>query len=283
MGGVGGEHCDLMAVLSITDLTQRYVNLLASQYQQPNAQQQIALWAKQFLADNFVQTVQAGYQLGGAMGAQGVQLDVLGKYIGVNRYQAPNTNLPPFFGMLPGTFTYNLSKYQGAWNASTDTPTIPAASGGNSGNWYAVQVAGPSTSPISSAFNQGDIIHSNGSVWQRDTTYNANGFNFAATPAENFGAIFITEQSYNAPLVALTDLAYTQLLWIQIVRNVSNGSLPDIIARLKSYFGTGISLVDNLNMTVTYTVVQAQVVLPSTVLTTFLPCPAGVGLTLVLV
>ena len=268
-----------MAVLSLPDLCQQYVDLLASQYQQPNAQRQIALFAKQFLADNFVQSVQAAYTLGTA---QGVQLDVLGKYIGVSRYQALPA-LPPFFGMLPGAapggypaaFPYTEANYLGTWNPATNTPTL--TNPGTSGKWYAIQVAGTSTSPISATFNQGDIIYSNGSTWAKDSNFNANGFNSPADPAQNFGAVFYSPFYAEEPLTALTDPAYTQLLYLQIIRNASNGTLPDIISRLQSYFGTGISLVDNLNMKVTYTVHQAVVFLPPNVLQTFLPGPAGVS------
>ena len=268
-----------MAVLSLTDLCARYVALLASQYQQPNAQRQIALFAKQYLADNFIQAVQSSYNL---PGAQGTQLDVLGKYIGVTRFQVPSAH-PPFFGYFPGGFeaAHAPANYQGTWVPATDTPTLPAASTAN-GHWYAIQVAGTSTSPIANTFAQGDIIWSNGTVWAKDTTYNANGYNNAAGTA-NFGAVYDTPYFAMAPLTALSDAAYTQLLYLQIVRNASNGTLPDIIARLKGYFGTGIALVDNLNMTVTYTVTQSVVILPLTVLQSFLPVPAGVAVTVNLV
>ena len=115
-----------MAVLSLTDLCARYVALLASQYQQPNAQRQIALFAKQYLADNFIQAVQSSYNL---PGAQGTQLDVLGKYIGVTRFQVPSAH-PPFFGYFPGGFeaAHAPANYQGTWVPATDTPTLPAAS-----------------------------------------------------------------------------------------------------------------------------------------------------------
>ena len=268
-----------MAVLSLTDLCDRYVALLASQYQQPNAQQQIALWAKQFLADNFIQSVQSAYNF---PGAQGKQLDVLGKYIGVTRFQAPSAH-PPFFGYFPGTFgsAHTPANYKGTWVPGTNTPTLANGTGTN-GWWYAIQVAGTSTLPIANTFAQGDIIWYNGSVWARDSTYNANGYNIPAGTA-NVGAVYDTPYFAMAPLTALSDDQYIQLLYLQIVRNASNGTLPDIINRLKNYFGTGISLVDNLNMTVTYTVTQAVVILPLTVLQNFLPVPAGVAVTVNLV
>lgn len=268
-----------MAALPLTELTARYVALLASQYQQPNAQRQIALFAKQYLADNFIQAVQAAYTLGTA---QGTQLDILGKYIGVSRYQSPSTT-QPFFGFMASTVPYTQANYKGTWNPATDTPTLPAAGAGNNGWVYAIQVAGTSSAPIVATFAQGDLIHSNGTVWAKDANYNANGFNTPANAAQNFGAIFATAQFTGAPLTALTDAAYLQLLYLQIVRNASSGTLPDIIARLQAYFGAAISLVDNLNMTVSYTVQQEAVLLPSAVLAAFLPAPAGVGVSVTLV
>lgn len=269
-----------MPVLPLNALIARYVALLASQYQQPNAQGQMTLWVKQFLADNFAQALQSAYNL---PGAQGTQLDVLGKYIGVTRFQSPSAH-PPFFGYFPGGFeaSHAPNKYQGTWVPATDTPTLPAAAGGNSGNWYAIQVAGTSTAPIAATFNQGDIIWSNGTVWAKDATFNANGYNTPAGTA-NAGAIYDTPYFASAPLTALSDAQYIQLLYLQIIRNSSNGALPDIITRLKGYFGTAIALVDNLNMTVTYTVTQAVVILPLTVLQQFLPVPAGVAVTVNLV
>lgn len=268
-----------MAVLSLTELCKRYVALLASQYQQPNAQQQMALWTKQFLADNFIQRVLAAYNF---PGAQGTQLDVIGKYIGVTRFQTASAH-PPFFGYFPGGFesVHAPANYKGTWNPATNTPTLANGTGTN-GWWYAVQVAGTSTSPISNTFLQGDIIWYNGTVWAKDANYNANGYNNPAGTA-NVGAIYDTPFFANAPAEALSDSAYLQLLYLQIIRNASNGTLPDVIARLQFYFGTAIALVDNLNMTVTYTVTQSVVLLSKDTLTQFLPRPAGVGIVVNLV
>jgi hypothetical protein len=59
-------------------------------------------------------------------------------------------------------------KWQGTWNAATNTPAIPAAATGNNGWFYKVSVAGTSSitgSPV--AFGVGDWLISNGTVWQR--------------------------------------------------------------------------------------------------------------------
>lgn len=58
-------------------------------------------------------------------------------------------------------------RYQGAWNATTNTPTIPAAAAGNRGWYFSVNVAG--TTPISgiSDWEVGDWVVSNGTAWEK--------------------------------------------------------------------------------------------------------------------
>lgn len=57
------------------------------------------------------------------------------------------------------------TKYQGLWNASTNTPTIAAAAGGNSGFWYFVSTAGTATGNAAGTYIYGDAIVSNGTAW----------------------------------------------------------------------------------------------------------------------
>jgi hypothetical protein len=53
---------------------------------------------------------------------------------------------------------------QGYWDAATNTPTIPAASG-NNGKWYYVNVAGVATGNAPGTYLVGDRIVSNGTSW----------------------------------------------------------------------------------------------------------------------
>jgi hypothetical protein len=59
------------------------------------------------------------------------------------------------------------SQYQGTWNASTNTPTIPAAAVGNKGWYYSVSVAGTTNINGINSWAVGDTIISNGAAWQK--------------------------------------------------------------------------------------------------------------------
>lgn len=74
---------------NVTDIIEYYVNLLIIQYNiQPKARATIELFAQTFLASGIYFDVQNGYNIDTAVGAQ---LDVLGKYEGVDRiYQSPD-------------------------------------------------------------------------------------------------------------------------------------------------------------------------------------------------
>lgn len=57
--------------------------------------------------------------------------------------------------------------YHGTWNASTNTPTIPAAATGNKGWYYKVSTAGSADIDGISTWAVGDWIISNGTTWDR--------------------------------------------------------------------------------------------------------------------
>jgi hypothetical protein len=57
--------------------------------------------------------------------------------------------------------------YQGTWNATTNTPTIPPAALANQGWYWVVSVAGSTNIDGTSTWAPGDWIISNGSIWQR--------------------------------------------------------------------------------------------------------------------
>lgn len=58
----------------------------------------------------------------------------------------------------------DATKYQGLWDASTNTPTIPTASG-NAQEWYQVSVAGTATGNAAGTYVVGDKIVSDGTNW----------------------------------------------------------------------------------------------------------------------
>ncbi|MGS1093118.1 pyocin knob domain-containing protein [Aquamicrobium terrae] len=67
---------------------------------------------------------------------------------------------------LPSTVFGALS-YQGAWNASTNSPTIPAANAGNKGHYYKVSATGTTTISGINDWEVGDWIVSNGTTWDK--------------------------------------------------------------------------------------------------------------------
>jgi len=56
---------------------------------------------------------------------------------------------------------------QGTWDASTNTPTVPAASSTNKGHYYIVSVEGNTLIDGISDWKNGDWIISNGNVWSK--------------------------------------------------------------------------------------------------------------------
>ncbi|MBC7616981.1 MAG: tail fiber domain-containing protein [Pedobacter sp.] len=71
-----------------------------------------------------------------------------------------STKIP--ISQLPDAIVGSVN-YQGGYNASTNTPTLPTATG-NKGKYYVVSVAG---TQVSLVLNVGDWIISNGTIWQK--------------------------------------------------------------------------------------------------------------------
>lgn len=89
-------------------------------------------------------------------------------------------------GQLPALIVGALS-YQTTWNASTNTPAIPAAAAGNKGHYYKVAVAGTTSIDGISEWAVGDWIVSNGATWDKiDNTESV------STVAGRVGAIVLT-------------------------------------------------------------------------------------------
>src|ERR1019366_5108803 len=59
-----------------------------------------------------------------------------------------------------------IMTYKGAWNPTTNTPTLTNGVG-NNGDVYRASVGGTSTSPIADTWFAGDFIIYNGTIWQR--------------------------------------------------------------------------------------------------------------------
>ncbi|WP_156460140.1 hypothetical protein [Mesorhizobium sp. Root157] len=62
---------------------------------------------------------------------------------------------------------FGALNYQGVWNASTNSPVIPAASAANKGYFYKVSVAGTTSISGINDWQVGDWIASNGASWDK--------------------------------------------------------------------------------------------------------------------
>ena len=95
-------------------------------------------------------------------------------------------------------------EYQGTWNASTNTPTLPAASGVK-GHYYVVSVGGTYETIV---YAVGDWIISNGTAWEKVDNTDA-----VTTVFGRLGAILANESDYSSfyPLLGTTISAGTGL------------------------------------------------------------------------
>lgn len=87
----------------VSELVDYYVNLLIIQYHnQQKAQATIRLLAETILANGVILDTEEAYNIAPALGdtAVGPQLDVIGKYVGVNRYFA-EINYGDYFALVP--------------------------------------------------------------------------------------------------------------------------------------------------------------------------------------
>lgn len=263
---------------TLQELTDYYKSLLAYEYRGlPNATRQMALYSKQFVADNLAAAVDAAFNLETAVGAQ---LDIIGKYVGVPR----NIGTPlaqGYFGFWDYASARDLTKYQGTWLPASDTPTIPAAGAGNNGNWYVASANGASASPIVETFTAGDVIFSNGSVWAKETTDNGNGFTDYVDPSINAAGQFYDYTFQNSLNTNLVDSQYRQVIKLKIATNTSDGTLANIVQTLHTLFPGLIYVTDNADMTLTYNV-SFQVTLSQAILEAYLPRPMGVGITVII-
>ncbi|MDB6133304.1 MAG: Endo,4-beta-xylanase precursor [Verrucomicrobiales bacterium] len=91
-----------------------------------------------------------------------------GSEVVLNRHLAPQSITPDkLTDALRAAMGNGLdaTKNKGSWNAATNTPAIPAASG-HSGEWYYVATAGAATGNAAGTYAVGDVIYSDGTIWQ---------------------------------------------------------------------------------------------------------------------
>ena len=104
---------------------------------------------------------------------------------------------------------------------------------------------------------------------------NPNGFTDYTSEAVNAQAIWFQYQFTGAQNTALSDVAYALMLKLQVILNANDGTLASIQDYLHTFLPGLVSLVDNCDMTMTYTLSSSIPVSPN-VLKAYLPKPMGV-------
>ena len=90
----------------------------------------------------------------------------------------------------------------------------------------------------------------------------------------NPDGIFLRYNYRSTSLTALPDTDYSFVMKLQIVLNSSDGTLASIQQYLKNFFPGLITVVDNKDMTLTYTISRLVPVAPA-ILANYLPKPMG--------
>ena len=137
---------------------------------------------------------------------------------------------------IPASIQGGVS-YQGAWNASTNTPTLTSGSG-TKGYYYVVSVAGSTNLDGVTNWNVGDWAIFNGTVWQKidntDAVTSVNGFTGTVVlTAANVGALASVTSTDGSIIVTTTgtavDLAVSQTspasVLVEQVRNTTGATL----------------------------------------------------------
>lgn len=129
---------------------------------------------------------------------------------------------------IPSALTGAVS-YQGSWNASTNTPTIPSASTSNKGYYYVVSVAGSTAIDTITDWKQGDWIISNGATWEKvdntDSVVSVAGMTGAVTLATAHITGLDTALAAKAPLASPTFTGTVTLPSTTNIGTISNTEL----------------------------------------------------------
>jgi hypothetical protein len=113
-------------------------------------------------------------------------------------------------------------------------------------------------------------------------TGNLNGFTDSTDAGVNAQAIFYQTSFTNTVNTALTDTSYRFMLVLKIALNQSDGTLASIQDFLHTYLDGFVALVDNADMTMTYTFTEkVPAGLNAATIAAYLPRPMGVGVNFV--
>lgn len=105
---------------------------------------------------------------------------------------------------------------------------------------------------------------------------NTNGF-IRTTNSDNREVVFYRAGYLGSRNTALTDTAYAFMLALKIILNSSDGTLASIDRYIQALLPDTVTVIDNKDMTLTYTIVGNPPVDPA-VLAAYLPKPMGVGI-----
>lgn len=105
---------------------------------------------------------------------------------------------------------------------------------------------------------------------------NNNGFRSYNT-GQNSAGVFYLYAYHGTQNTALSDTSYSFMIALQIILNSSDGTLYSIQRYLAALLPGIVTVVDNKDMTLTYTITGTPPVDP-TVLAAYLPKPMGVGI-----
>jgi len=267
---------------NLISMVNYYVARLIFQYANlPNAQRMIALMTKQALGDDILTQIQNAFDLNTAVG---YQLDILGKYIGVTRNINPASN-PPYWGFLNYSATGTAVTTSGAVTSINvtyggkeylTTPTVTIIGVGTGATATATLSNGVVTHITVTATGSGYTTVPEVSITPSGNTI---GFrNYAGN--SNLTGFWETYHSSSLPNSDLNDQQYRLVLNLQIILNSSDGTLASIQNYLNAYLPGYVSLIDNMDMSLTYYVSLDYPSLSTSILQNFLPAPMGVSKTI---
>jgi hypothetical protein len=162
--------------------------------------QQLALNLKENLANKNVANGYAGLDSGGKVAAAQLPASVVGS-VG----------------------------YQGQWDASANSPVMPAASAGNKGWYYVVSVAGVTTVSGISEWKVGDWLVSNGTTWDKIDNTDA-----VTSVAGRIGSVVLTKADVGLDSVDNTSDAQKWDAPATLRNKVINGTDNTLSVRLNT-------------------------------------------------
>jgi len=204
---------------SNTDIIQSYVDLLILQYKgMPKAEATIQAFLKTLCIFELIDGIEDGYDI---ETAEGVQLDILGKYIGVSRIITGISFTRKYFGFMGYGDNPSLCSFAGFMGYGELSDNILTFSNGDH-----------------FSFSDGKEFGIINNVGYSEIPPDVQMLGYG----DNKGSI-----------LTLIDSEYRTLLRFRILMNYSNCSMKDIDDFLFKYYGNDIYITDNFNRTITYT------------------------------